>query len=81
MDEVKIVKFFKITYPTFTFPFNGIHLKGTCILRFRGFVAVDIKRSKPPKDVCRIGISYIKSTKKNGTTPVKEMQAESHKIF
>ena len=28
MDEVKIVKIFKIHYPIFTFPFNLIHLNG-----------------------------------------------------
>ena len=35
MDEVKIVKFLKIHYPVFTFPFNWIHLNWSCILRFK----------------------------------------------
>ena len=35
MDEVKIVNFFKIHYPLFTFPFNWIRLNGWCILRLK----------------------------------------------
>ena len=38
-----------------------------------GFFAVNIKWKQQPKDVCRIGIFWIKSTKNNGTTPVKEL--------
>ena len=33
--KMKNVKSFKIHYPTFTFPFNWIHLNGWCILRFK----------------------------------------------
>ena len=32
LDEVKIVKIFKIHYPIFKFPFDWIHLNGYCIL-------------------------------------------------
>ena len=34
MNEMKIVKFFKIYYPRLTIPFNWIHLNTWCILKF-----------------------------------------------